>query len=115
MFTEENLPGRLDLSGAMMSYWARFARTGSPGRGANEDESEWSAYDANEQVMLLDTRADGGRRMAPVDPLTRPALLEAIRADSRLDAGDRRCQVYQRMVRQNRLMQSAGLAGLGCP
>ena len=113
MFTDGNLPGRKELSDAMMSYWARFIRTGDPGRGVKDDQEPWEAYGANERLMILDTRADGGRRM--IDrPLTRELILEAIAADQRLNEGDRRCRVYRRMADKNRLIGPGDLPGLGC-
>ena len=113
MFTDGNLPGRKELSDAMMSYWARFIRTGDPGRGVKDDQEPWEAYGANERLMILDTRADGGRRM--IDrPLTRELILEAIAADERLNEGDRRCRVYRRMADKNRLIGPGDLPGLGC-
>ncbi|MCR9143095.1 MAG: carboxylesterase family protein [bacterium] len=116
MFTGENLPGRLELSGAMMSYWAQFARTGNPGRGSSSEnpQTAWPPYGSDEQVLLLDTPADGGRRVGDAGPLTRDALFEAVREDTRLGPDDRRCRVYRRMVEQNRLLQSAELASFGC-
>ena len=45
LFTGGNEAGRVALSDAMMSYWAQFAATGSPGRGRAGDLPEWRAWD----------------------------------------------------------------------
>ncbi len=114
MFTNENLPGRLELSDAMMEYWAQFARNGRPGRGAFEREIEWKPYGRGEELMILDTQAGGGRRMQS-QPIRRDDLLKAIESDPRLKADDRRCQVLRRMVRFNRMLKDEELRGLNCP
>ena len=63
--SEENYPGMRTLSDQMMSYWANFAYTGNPGKGRNNDLPEWNAWGSQpEQLMVLDTAADGGLRMS---------------------------------------------------
>ena len=56
------------LSGQMMSYWAEFAYSGSPGRGRGGDQLEWPAWDDSSaeapKYIVLDTPADGGLRLA---------------------------------------------------
>src|SRR4029434_6821820 len=41
IYTEDNKAGREALSKKMMSYWAQFARTGSPGRGRGRGFAQW--------------------------------------------------------------------------
>jgi para-nitrobenzyl esterase len=61
-WTEENAPGRLQLSAAMRSYWANFARAGDP----NDDaHPKWTAWNGSgDRYLVLDTEAGGGIRMS---------------------------------------------------
>jgi len=64
MLDKNNAAGRKELSLTMMDYWAEFATTGNPGRGQSGTQSEWSAWtESGDNLMLLDTSADGGSRM----------------------------------------------------
>ena len=62
-----NASGRAELAQSMMDYWSAFAHNGHPGRGLSGQQALWNnwAYNGN-NVMLLDTQADGGRRMQEV-------------------------------------------------
>ncbi len=95
IFTEENEPGRIALSEAMMAYWAQFARTGKPGRGGR-DLPEWQAWDGG-QTILLDTPDGGGVRMADLVE-TREKILADIEQDPRLPERWQRCAVYRDLV-----------------
>jgi para-nitrobenzyl esterase len=99
VFTEENAPGREQLSQAMMSYWAQFARTGKPGRGGR-DLPEWEPW-GGEQTMLFDIPDGGGVRMADVVE-TRDKILADIEQDPRLPERWQRCAVYRDLVRFGR-------------
>jgi len=51
----------------MMDYWAEFAHNGNPGKGYSGEQTMWSAWSqTGNNVLLLDTDADGGRRMQEV-------------------------------------------------
>ena len=68
VFSDTNLPGRLELGGKMSSYWAEFAYSGSPGFGRLGSQTvEWAAWDdtpgAN-KMIVFDTEADGGIGMS---------------------------------------------------
>jgi para-nitrobenzyl esterase len=61
---KSNASGRAELSQAMMDYWAEFAHTGHPGKGLSGEQAQWSSWsNTGNNVMVLDTQADGGRRM----------------------------------------------------
>lgn len=66
--SEENEPGRLALSDAMMSYWTRFAAAGDPGRGRDGALPAWTAWNESDtespRAMIFDTQAGGGIRMS---------------------------------------------------
>lgn len=59
-----NASGRAELSQAMMDYWTAFAHTGHPGKGLSGEQVHWNRWSGiGENIMVLDTQADGGRRM----------------------------------------------------
>jgi len=99
VWTDENLPGREELSASMMAYWAQFARTGKPGRGGS-DLPEWPAW-SGDDTMLLDTSDGGGVRMADVLE-TREQILADIEQDPRLPERWQRCAVYRDLVNFSR-------------
>jgi para-nitrobenzyl esterase len=110
VFTDANEPGRVELSAAMMSYWAEFARSGDPGRGGAGALPAWTRWqqrgDPAVRTMLLDTTAGGGMRMAP-DAVWAEQIVAAARADERLGTGPRRCAALRQLERR--------LAGLAAP
>jgi len=67
LLDRNNAPGRKTLSLSMMDYWAEFAHNGNPGKGYSGEQTMWSAWSqTGNNVLLLDTDADGGRRMQEV-------------------------------------------------
>lgn len=100
LFNAENEPGRLELSKAMMSYWAEFAYHGDPGRGRDGTLPAWRPWDPSgpeaDKYMVLDTSAGGGLRMASetVDPAQ---LLAELRADPGFASEQERCDVMRRL------------------
>lgn len=67
LLDKSNAPGRKELSLSMMDYWAEFAHNGDPGNGFSGQQAKWSAWsETGDNVMVLDTNADGGRRMQEV-------------------------------------------------
>jgi para-nitrobenzyl esterase len=99
-YDASNQPGREALSGEMMSYWASFARSGDPGRGARGELPAWTAWDGRPQghkYMILDTEAGGGLRMGS-DPVTVESVLASVEADPRLANQRDRCRVYRELA-----------------
>ncbi len=91
------------LSDQMMSYWANFAYTGTPGRGRANDQAPWapwsSAADSGETFMVLDAPQGGGVRMSSDAPLTRERVISDVADDARLlDRPDLRCEVYRQFI-----------------
>ncbi|MDJ0790096.1 MAG: carboxylesterase family protein [Myxococcota bacterium] len=82
LFNGGNEAGRLQLSNAMMSYWAQFAATGSPGSGRRGDLAEWRAWDdgsdGDPRFLVLDTEQDGGLRMASEEITMEGVIAEAM-------------------------------------
>jgi para-nitrobenzyl esterase len=100
IYDQSNQAGREALSGEMMSYWASFARSGDPGRGARGELPAWSAWDGRPQghkFMILDTEAGGGLRMGS-DPVTVESVLASVEADPRLANQRDRCRVYHELA-----------------
>jgi para-nitrobenzyl esterase len=105
MWTDENEPGRKQLSEAMMGYWAEFARTGKPGRGSSAGGAEWMAWDASApeapKYLILDTPDGGGIRMS-ADSVTLDRLRSDLAGDPRLANPRDRCAVYHEVSRWGR-------------
>ncbi|MBM4266103.1 MAG: carboxylesterase family protein [Deltaproteobacteria bacterium] len=97
VWTEENEPGRKLLSEQMMSYWANFAATGSPGRGRKGDLPEWKHAPS---FLVFDTAAGGGVRMSQDTIGEEEALADAY-DDARLGNDEERCAAYRDLVAQS--------------
>jgi para-nitrobenzyl esterase len=101
IFTGDNEPGRKELSAQMMSYWAEFAHSGSPGRGRNKDLPEWNAWDdsspAAPKFLVFDTAAGGGLRMSS-ETLTTDSVLAAVEDDPRLPTQREKCTIYRELA-----------------
>jgi para-nitrobenzyl esterase len=99
IFSDDNEPGRIELSKRMMGYWAQFARTGDPGRGSDGSLPQWEAWNpAGNRFIILDTDAGGGVRMSP-DSVTVASVLAALDADPRLTAVDERCSILGELAK----------------
>ena len=105
MWSDENRPGREQLSAAMMGYWAAFARTGKPGRGGNDAGVEWLAWDASSpsapKYLVLDTDAGGGVRMS-ADAVTVDRLRAELNTDPRFTNPQDRCTVWHELAQWGR-------------
>ena len=99
LFNEDNEAARVALSARMMSYWAGFARDGKPGRGSDGLGIEWSPWTADPsspRMIVFDTPAGGGIRMAPSD-VSRESVLADMEKESL--PLDRRCALFQATFR----------------
>jgi len=100
LFDEGNRDGRVELSDAMMSYWAQFAYTGDPGRGRDGSLPNWNSWGPgpeNEKYVVLDTSADGGIRMS-----SETIALADVAADLAAGVygeGAERCALKEELVR----------------
>jgi para-nitrobenzyl esterase len=97
MFTGGNLAGREELSAAMRSYWAHFARTGDPARGAADNLPEWRpwSHDADTSALLvLDTSSDGGIRMS-ADRVSAVGVVAEIAEDERMPLQEDKCVLVE--------------------
>ncbi|MFP6638981.1 MAG: carboxylesterase family protein, partial [Myxococcota bacterium] len=96
IFNEQNLPGRRFVSEAMMSYWAEFAYSGSPGRGRGGDLPEWKPWEApaagGGQFMVFDTPAEGGLHMSR-DTVSREELIAVVDATPE-HSQQEKCEIF---------------------
>lgn len=96
LLNEENQAGREALSAAMMAYWAEFARSGRPGRGAG-NFPEWQPWTAAHEVqMVFDTEAGGGVRMAS-EPKSVGELKTRLANAPHIPSEQLRCRMYVEM------------------
>jgi para-nitrobenzyl esterase len=116
VFDAENAPGRYELSGAMMSYWAQFAAQGDPARGRSGKLPRWERWSEAKpdapRFMVLDTTAGGGLRMSR-QAVTQADLLDRMKKDPIVPA-EVRCEMMKQVVDMQQA-QVADLARAGCP
>jgi para-nitrobenzyl esterase len=103
IFNDENLAARERLAERIMGYWAEFARTGRPGRGRRDDSPEWLSWSDTEtrevaredlaRLMILDTEADGGIRVASTR-MTRDHVIAAVDSEPSLEQGEK-CALFR--------------------
>ncbi len=102
------------LMESMMSYWAEFAYTGTPGTGRDGRLTAWLPWGQNGKTsIILDTPTDGGIRMDDA-----VVTYETIKAELIADTGfaDKRehCGLYVRNFREIGLFDDAEYAAMGC-
>ena len=102
LFNEANAPGRKELSDAMVSYWANFAKRGTPDRGLDDKLVPWAAWTnmpGVPKLMLLASNAGGGTRMSDLQ-LTRDGLVAAM-AQEPISTAER-CALFDNTFRFDR-------------
>ena len=100
LYTADNRAGRVQLSDAMMSYWAQFAASGRPGRGRDGKLPEWPAWSAATaapQYLLFDTAPHGGIR-AGDEPASREGVVALMELQE--PAGPAACAMFRATFRQ---------------
>lgn len=89
-----NAPAREQLSEAMMAYWSHFAKFGIPGNGGRAELPVWRPWSASAaSLMVFDTRAGGGIRVAP-DRLYVADLKRRLHDDPAVRSPEERCRLY---------------------
>lgn len=114
MYPQEHQAARDQLSKSMMSYWAQFAYTGSPGKGRDGAEIEWSAWKnaaGEPKTLILDTQEGGGVRMM-ADEVTATSVKERMLADS-FDDQRLHCEAYALTFGSNGQFDKKEYATLG--
>jgi para-nitrobenzyl esterase len=85
-----------DMSVAMTSYWAAFARDGRPGKGQSGALPLWQDWQAG-GTMILDAPITDRMRMAPIR-LTRETILSRLKTDPRLPDDKARCALLDALT-----------------
>jgi para-nitrobenzyl esterase len=85
LFTWQNEPGRKALSGAMMRYLARFARTGDPNMPGGDLPAwePWSAAPRGPKYIVFDVRGDAPAIAMSNEELTDQEVMAAASAELR--------------------------------
>jgi para-nitrobenzyl esterase len=104
LFHADNEAPRLHLSERMMGYWAEFARRGDPASGGRPDGIAWSPWpnaaaaegQPRDRLMIFDTPADGGIRMADVR-IDRDAVVQLMERE--IDVATDRCEAFRATFR----------------
>ncbi|MBT4512679.1 MAG: carboxylesterase family protein, partial [Chloroflexi bacterium] len=83
VFTDKNRPGRLELSDAMMSYTAQFARTGNPNAPGSDlpEWKPWSNGESEPKHMLFDADVNHAKISTSTIELTLSGVIEALKAE----------------------------------
>jgi para-nitrobenzyl esterase len=113
LFPDSTFDDVSQLSHSMMSYWAQFARTGNPGSGGSDQESQWLPWmtDAPGNFLVLDTDLDGGIHMER-EMLTKDGVRAAFLAED-FGSPDEKCQSY-RTVLANAGFDEVEYGSFGC-
>lgn len=88
IFQKKTLETRDELGRAMGTYWADFARNGTPGQGGG---APWEPYGSSGTVLHLDSTNDAGIH-AKDGADSMPKLVADLKADDRLDMAQR-CEI----------------------
>ena len=102
IFREENWPGRKYVSDAMMSYWAEFAYSGSPGQGRARALPEWKPWAAappDGGFIVFDTPSDGGIRMSDAR-VSKQSVIASVDDEKSLAQIDK-CRVFYNLFRHS--------------
>jgi len=103
LFQEDKVEGRNALSRSMMSYWAEFAYTGTPGRGRSGKEVLWKPWDnrkGEENLIVFDTTEDKGIRMVS-ETMTHQDIKKRFLADTSYASQEEYCRMYVELFRYN--------------
>lgn len=98
-FSSSSLPGRTALSDSMSSYWAEFAYSGSPGKGRNNNEIEWKAWNNSpgaDKFITFDTPQDHGIVMSS-QTIRLADLKKRLLAETGIKSQEKLCQIYTRI------------------
>lgn len=83
VFTEENRPGREELTDAMMAYVAQFVRTGNPNEPGSglPDWKPWTNGEDEPKCILFDAGLDDAKIEMSTVELTVSGVLEAMKSE----------------------------------
>ena len=98
--TQPGVAGYNFMAKALMSYWAEFAYTGTPGKGRHGELPEWKPWDPQENApkyMILDSPAEGGLRMS-TRYVTKAVVLDRLAHDKRLPTLAAQCEFLGKLL-----------------
>ena len=102
------------LSDTMTSYWAEFAYNGSPAKGRDGNEVEWTSFDPNgPTTIILDTAADGGVRMMN-ELVTYESLRDELIADNSFNDKDTHCRTFVTTIGDESVFRQEDFEQAGC-
>ena len=102
------------LSKSMMSYWAEFAYNGSPARGREGTEVEWTPFGENDlTTIILDTAEDGGIRMMD-EVVTFKSIRDELVNDQSFNDKDLHCRTYIVNLKDTPVYSESDLNEMGC-
>jgi para-nitrobenzyl esterase len=110
---------QMDLSSSIMSYWAEFAYTGSPGTGRSGKLPDWTPWQnkgkSSNRLMVLDSDIGQGIRMSP-ERMTMKKLKRRFFSDQRFTVQSEYCDAYKKLFRRADFdSQEYQTLGTGCP
>ena len=114
-YSDSNEAGRKALADDMSSYWAEFAYTGSPGKGRDGNQTEWTGWEnaaRGDKFIIFDTLEGGGIRMSS-DAVRLADLKERIRAETRFKSQQKHCETYVWMFGMQEEWDSEAYENLG--
>lgn len=114
LFPAETQASREALAAQMMEYWAEFARTGDPGRGSKRDLPEWPRWSSGEAastLLVLDSAADGGLRVA-TSALSQALVIAAIDAEASLGQAEK-CEIFYDLLADRPDWNPEAFRGIG--
>jgi para-nitrobenzyl esterase len=120
VYTDSSLPGRLELSYSMSSYWTEFVYNGSPGRGRDGTEIDWTEWDntaGNDKYIIFDASDGGGIRMSP-DMITLLDLKDRLVSETGFTTQEQHCTTYVELFAGTDLWDQEEYEDLGtggCP
>ena len=98
IYPDSGIKERRALSDTMMSYWAEFAYTGSPGRGRQGKEVAWTPWqnqgESSDRLMIFNSASAGGVRMSS-ERLSMYDLKQRFFSDTSFADQNEYCEAYK--------------------
>lgn len=100
MYNEDNKASRETLSARMRNYWGAFAHHGKPGKGLDEQGTQWLSWnnESSDKFLVFDSKEGGGIRMAG-EIVSLESIEKSLLADERLPSAEDKCGVLARLVK----------------
>lgn len=113
----KNSAAQIELSAAIMNYWAAFAKNGAPGNGGNATLPLWQPWQPEgAKKLILNTIEHGGIRISE-ENISIADLKQRVRGDTNIKSARERCQLYVQLfllALSNDYWSDDEYAALGC-